>query len=84
MLEQTNSKVTPYQALLTKVHKELPALTINFEGDKGFELINQKGHQVDPKTLTKKQQDLLEDYEMVQYDMTTGDAYGLATAGFYK
>lgn len=84
MLEQTNSKVTPYQALLTKVHEELPALTINYEGDKGFELIDQKGRRVDPKTLTSKQQQILRDYELIQYDMTAGDAYGLKQAGFYK
>lgn len=84
MLEQTNSKVTPYQALLTEVHKKLPAITINYEGDKGFELINQKGKKVDPKTLTSEQQALLKDYELVQYDMTAGSAYGLSISGFYK
>ena len=84
MLEQTNSKVTPYQALLTEVHEKLPAITINFEGDKGFELINQKGQKVDPKTLTSEQRALLSDYEAVQYDMTAGDAYGLSAKGFYK
>ncbi|MGQ5708231.1 LTA synthase family protein [Lactobacillus sp. PSON] len=84
MLEQTNSKVTPYQALLTEVHKKLPAITINYDGDKGFELIDQKGKKVDPKTLTSEQRALLNDYEAVQYDMTAGDAYGLKAAGFYR
>ncbi len=84
MLKQTNSKVTPYQALLTEVHEKLPAITINYEGDKGFELINQAGHKVDPKTLTSEQKALLNDYELAQYDMTTGQAYGLKVKGFYK
>ena len=84
MLEQTNSKVTPYQALLTEVHKKLPAITINFNGDKGFQLVDQKGHFVDPKKLTSEQQSILNDYEMVQYDMTAGQAYGLKAKGFYK
>ncbi|MDF7668851.1 LTA synthase family protein [Lactobacillus sp. ESL0703] len=84
MLQQTDSKVTPYQALLTEVHKELPAITINFAGDKGFNLVNRKGEMVDPKKLTKKQQKLLADYEMIQYDMTSGKAYGLKAKGFYK
>uniref|UniRef100_UPI00243187D6 LTA synthase family protein n=1 Tax=Lactobacillus gallinarum TaxID=52242 RepID=UPI00243187D6 len=84
MLEQTNSKVTPYQALLTEVHKKLPAITINFNGDKGFQLVDQKGHFVDPKKLTSEQQAILNDYEMVQYDMTAGQAYGLKAKGFYK
>lgn len=84
MLEQTNSKVTPYQALLTEVHEKLPAITINFDGDKGFELINQKGERVNPKTLTSEQRALLNDYEAVQYDMTAGKAYGLTAKGFYR
>lgn len=84
MLQQTNSKVTPYQALLTEVHQKLPAITINYQGDKGFELINQAGHQVDPKTLSSEQKALLNDYEMAQYDMTTGQAYGLKIKDFYK
>lgn len=84
MLEQTNSKVTPYQALLTEIHEKLPAITINYAGNKGFELINQKGQKVDAKTLTSSQQALLKDYEIVQYDMTAGKAYSLKATGFYK
>ena len=84
MLEQTDSKVTPYQALLTEVHKKLPAITINFKGDKGFELIGRQGQVIDPKYLTKKQQEILADYEAIQYDMTAGKAYGLKIKGFYK
>ena len=84
MLEQTNSKVTPYQALLTEVHKKLPAITINFKGDKGFELIGRQGQVIEPKYLTKKQQEVLADYESIQYDMTAGKAYGLKIKGFYK
>ena len=84
MLEQTDSKVTPYQALLTEVHKKLPAITINFKGDKGFELIGRQGQVIEPKYLTKKQQQVLADYEAIQYDMTAGKAYGLKIKGFYK
>lgn len=84
MLEQTDSKVTPYQALLTEVHKKLPAITINFNGDKGYELIGKKGQVIDPKYLTKKQREILADYETIQYDMTAGKAYGLKIKGFYK
>ncbi|MFK3586980.1 sulfatase-like hydrolase/transferase [Lactobacillus sp. 23-2] len=83
MLEQTNSKVTAYQALLTEVHKKLPALTISYTDDAGFTLVDQKGKEVDPKTLTSSQQALLKDYEMVQYDMTAGEAYALNIKGFY-
>lgn len=84
MLKQTNTKVTPYQALLTEIHKKLPAITINFDDEKGFQLVNQKGTLVDPNTLTNEQQALLKDYEMIQYDMTAGDAYSLKNSNFYK
>lgn len=83
MLEQTNSKVTAYQALLTEVHKKLPALTISYSDDSGFTLVDQKGKEVDPKTLTSSQQALLKDYELIQYDMTAGSAYALKIKGFY-
>lgn len=84
MLAQTNSKVTPYQALLTKIHEELPAITINFKEGKGYELINQKGKQVSTKSLSNQQQALLKDYEMIQYDMTAGKAYALKGHNFYN
>ena len=83
LLEQTNSKVTAYQALLTEVHKKLPALTISYSDDSGFTLVDQKGKEVDPKTLTSSQQALLKDYELIQYDMTAGSAYALKLKGFY-
>lgn len=83
MLEQTNSKVSAYQALLTEVHKKLPAMTISYTDDSGFTLVDQKGKEVDINTLTSAQQALLRDYEMVQYDMTAGDAYALNIKGFY-
>ena len=69
--------------VLTEVHKKLPALTISYSDDTGFTLVDQKGKEVDPKTLTNSQQALLKDYEMIQYDMTAGSAYALKIKGFY-
>jgi hypothetical protein len=84
MLKQTDSKVTPYQALLTEVHKRLPAITINFKGSSGYELVNQKGQEVDPNSLTNSQKAILDDYLLVSYDMTAGKGYALDAKGFYK
>ena len=81
-LEQTNSKVTTYQALLTKIHQDLPALTINYDGETGYELVNQKGHKVSSNTLTAHQRQLLRDYEMVQYDMSVDKGH-LMNSKFY-
>lgn len=83
-LEQTNSKVTAYQALLTKIYKDLPAMTINYSNSDGFELIDQNGKKVSEKKLTKKQKELLKDYQLIQYDMSAGKGYSLDVKGFYK
>lgn len=84
VLEQSNSKVTPYQALLTKIHQELPAITINYQGNKGMELVDQKGREIKLNTLNKKQKQLLQDYVCVQYDMTAGQGYSQRIKGFYR
>lgn len=84
MLKQTNTKVTPYQALLTEIHRQLPAITINFDEEKGFQLVNQKGTLVDPTDLTNEQQALIKDFETIQYDMTAGKGYALKSSNFYK
>jgi phosphoglycerol transferase MdoB-like AlkP superfamily enzyme len=84
MLEQSDSKVTPYQALLTKIHEELPAITINYNGGKGMELIDQEGKQVKLSSLNKQQKQLLNDYICVQYDATAGDGQLIQIKGFYR
>ena len=70
--------------MLTKIYQELPAITINYSGDDGFELIDQNGKQVSEKKLIKKQKELLKDYQLIQYDMSAGKGYSLKLKGFYK
>ena len=77
-LEQTNAKVTAYQALLTRIYKDLPAMTINYSSSDGFELVDQNGKKVSEKKLTKKQKELLKDY------MSAGKGYTLDVKGFYR
>lgn len=78
---QTNSKVTPYLALLTDVWQKLPAATMNTSQsttnsyNASTQFINQKGKVVAKSKLTKKQQQLWHDYQLVQYDLTTGHQY---------
>lgn len=84
-LEQANAKVSPYQALLTKVHEQLPAITINYYGGKGFDLVDKKtGRLVKEESLTKKQRHLLHDLLIVQYDLTQGKGYSLRSKPFYQ
>lgn len=84
VLKQTDSKVSAYQALLTKIYEDLPAITINYNGQKGIELVDQNGKEVPLNKLTKHQRDLLKDYQLIQYDMSQGKGYSQQIKGFYK
>ena len=76
--EQTNSKVTPYLALLTAVYQDLPAVSVNTgQGNTNatVQFTNDKGQIVKENQLTKKQKQLWQDYKLVQYDLTAGKQY---------
>lgn len=78
---QTNSKVTPYLALLTDVWQKLPAAAMDTSQsttntyNSTAQFINQQGKVVAKAKLTKKQRQLWHDYQLVQYDLTTGHQY---------
>lgn len=79
--KQTNSKVNWYQALLTDVYENVPAVAVNFtqsdsKTDRN-EFVNQNGKIVHVRNFTKKQQRIWRDYQMVQYDITAGHHYVL-------
>lgn len=68
-LEQTDSKVSPYYALLTEIWKNVPA------GERGkFMSVN---GEVSWSKLTTKQRKLLQEYQLIQYDITAGKKYTL-------
>ena len=71
-------QVTPYSALLTKVQEELPAMAKNSVGSSENLYVNSKGKQVSDNQLTKKQQKLVHDYQLLQYDLTAGNGYSKA------
>ena len=76
--EQTNSKVTPYLALMTKIYEDLPAVSINTgqnNSTASLQFTNSKGQVVKYSHLTKKQKRLWQDYKLVQYDLTAGKQY---------
>lgn len=79
--EQTNSKVTPYQALLTQLYHDMPAYAMSTQKDgtnsynSAPEFINQQGKVVPYNSLAKKQKQLWHDYQLVQYDLTAGHQY---------
>ena len=74
--EQTNSKVSPYYALLTEVQKELPTIKVYaYNSGKKPVFVDKKGKTVKYEQLTKKQKQLYNDLKLVQYDLTTGNQY---------
>ena len=81
--EQTNSKVSPYYALLTEVQKELPTIKVYaYNNGKNPVFVNKKGKTIKYKQLTKKQKRLYNDLKLVQYDLTAGNQYLYKTKFF--
>ena len=77
---QTNSKVGWYQALLTKVWEDLPAMAannVNVQEDSHTRnmYVNENSQMVDGKKLSKNQKELHHDYRIIEYDMTLGHHY---------
>lgn len=79
--QQLNARVSPYLALLTELHKEIPALSRavtnggTWSADASVTYLDAEGRQMDPKQFSKKAKQLLADYKMVQYDMMMGKNY---------
>lgn len=81
--EQTNSKVSPYYALLTEIQKELPTIKVYaYNNGKNPVFVNKKGKTIKYKQLTKKQKRLYNDLKLVQYDLTAGNQYLYKTKFF--
>lgn len=77
MLKQNNAKVSPYYALLTRCMEELPA------GERGKYMLS-NGKQVKESHLSRKQKELLEQYRLVQYDITAGKHYLSKKSPFFE
>jgi hypothetical protein len=69
LLDVTNSKVTPWQALLTKIDNELPVLQHGLVYDR------EDGHVEESYDFSPEQQQLIDDYELIHYDLTMGNGY---------
>jgi hypothetical protein len=82
--EHTDSKVSGYLALLQKVHGIIaamePPVVNSIQGwsriPAGQALyLNAKGQQIDITKLSPQDQQVLKDYQLVQYDITAGKGY---------
>lgn len=88
MLQSTGTKSTPYYTLIQDVSEELPVIASKISKSSGlsdpnlangeFELLDTKKlKMIDKSSLTKKQSNLLKEYQLIQYDMTVGKHYSL-------
>ncbi|OZG62093.1 Phosphatidylglycerol-membrane-oligosaccharide glycerophosphotransferase [Bifidobacterium hapali] len=79
--EHMNAKVSPYLSLLTKLHDVTPALSRLVLGAGGFgndtstTYLDVNGNQIAQQDLSEQAKQLLNDYRLVQYDMTAGKGY---------
>lgn len=76
LMNQTNQQTTGFYQLLLALQNELPA----FER----ELYYQEGQWHRKAQLNKKQAELYQAYEMIQYDIVSGEKYSLQTNFFEK
>jgi hypothetical protein len=68
MLASAQAPITPYNALLAELEKEVAAVEPTL-------LLDRDGQEIDEADLSPRALELLEDYRMVQYDLAAGERY---------
>jgi len=78
VLELSGSRVTAFEALLMTLQEQLPAFekTMYVNGDTG-EYVSSR------EELSEQARNQLEDYDLIQYDTTTGNGYAQSN-GFFR
>ena len=85
MMKMNGMKVDAYWALKTEMLEKVPTINNYTRDDKGkLTFLDQQGNKIDEKSLTKDQQEIVNDFKLVQYDITTGKSYLLKTNFFQK
>ncbi|WP_454777941.1 LTA synthase family protein [Georgenia muralis] len=68
MLATVGAPVTPYNALLDELSREVPAMERTM-------MLDPRGEEITEADLSARGQELLEDYRLVQYDMVVGEGH---------
>lgn len=78
VLELSSSRVTAFEALLMALQEQVPAFekTLYVDGDTGEYVSSREG-------LSEQARSLLADYDLIQYDTTTGNRYAESN-GFFR
>lgn len=88
--EHMNAKVSPYLAFLTQAHSKIAAIEPTLQQTIDFSLntdlqpntyLDPSGQQIASSNLSADQKAILNDYKLIQYDMTVGKNY-LAKEGW--
>ncbi|MCT4388568.1 alkaline phosphatase family protein [Leuconostoc pseudomesenteroides] len=80
MMKMNGMKVDAYWALKTEMLEKVPTINNYTRDDKGkLTFLDQRGNKIDEKSLTKEQREIVNDFKLVQYDITTGKSYLLKT-----
>lgn len=83
MLRATNTKVSPYFAIQTKLAEAVPAIASYTRTNDGkLKFVDQAGKEVEETTLSKTQREYLTDMRHVMYDLAEGEGYLLNTTFF--
>ncbi|MDE6376131.1 MAG: hypothetical protein K2L20_03055, partial [Ligilactobacillus sp.] len=77
--EKTNSKISPYYALLTEVYQKTPAFylsnSISNSKIRTIDYVTENEQVLNEDQLSAEQKEILKDLEFIQYDVTTGKNY---------
>ncbi|MPM78481.1 hypothetical protein SDC9_125492 [bioreactor metagenome] len=78
VLELSGSRITAFEALLMALQEQVPAFekTLYVNGDTGEYVSSREG-------LSEQAKSLLADYDLIQYDTTTGNRYAESN-GFFR
>lgn len=83
MLRATNTKVSPYFAIQTKLAEVVPTIANYTRTNDGkLKFVDQTGKEVEETTLSKTQREYLTDMRHVMYDLAEGEGYLLNTTFF--
>ena len=83
-----NAKVSPYLEMLDEVHAAVPSFNRLIVGNQNWgtgsiTYLDANGNPINPKQLSKTAKRLLNDYRLIQYDLTAGKEY-LNDMEFFK
>ena len=73
ILTISNAQVTPYYTLLMELEEALPAFEKGIYLERGLKAVSEKRED-----LSKETRELLQVYDVIQYDVTVGENYSKA------